>query len=147
MVLEHAPMTDFCGIPLVSLRENSIMELNRQGKGIGVPGAMVLSKLLPSAAGLISLECAATPGSPRMSAPAEHFACRVRSVDGHPLPIDELKGTKPTDKIDLSHKRLGVASDIIIANCIKGNGSLKELMCAAFPPRFPANISGPHEHF
>ena len=82
-----------------------------------------------------------------MSAPAERFACRARSVDGHPLQIDELKGTKPTEKIDLSGKQLGVASAIIIASCIKGNESLKELMCAAFPPRCPANISGPDEHF
>ena len=66
-----------------------------------------------------------------MSAPAEHCACRARSVDGHPLPIDELKGTKPTEKIDLSDKKLGVASAIIIASCIKGNGSLKELRCGA----------------
>ena len=68
------------------------------------------------------------------SIPAEHFACRARSVDGHPLPIDELKGTKPTEKIDLSNKMLGVASAIIIASCIKGNVSLKELLCAASPP-------------
>ena len=126
-------MTDFCGIPLVSLRENSITELDLDGKGIGVPGAIVLSKLLPSAAALTSLKCVATPGSPRMSGPAEHFACRVRSVDGHPLPIDELKGTKPTEKIDLSDKGLGVASAIIIASCIKGNGVLKELKCAIAP--------------
>ena len=58
-VLEHAIMTDFCGIPLVSLRENSITELDLGGKSIGVPGAIVLSKLLPSAVALTSLECAA----------------------------------------------------------------------------------------
>ena len=73
MVLEHALMTDFCGIPLVSLRENSITELDLNNKGIGVPGAIVLSKLLPSAAALTSLQCAATPGSPHMSGPAERF--------------------------------------------------------------------------
>ena len=77
MVLEHVPMTDFCGIPLVSLRENSITELDLDRKGmgprIGVPGAIVLSKLLPSAAALTSLKCAATPGSPRMSDAHEHF--------------------------------------------------------------------------
>ena len=134
-------MTDFCGIPLVSLRENSITELNLGDKGSGVPGAIVLSKLLPSAAGLISLECAATPGFPRMSAPAEHFACRVRSVDGHPLPIDELKGTKPTEKIDLSDQGLGVASAIIIASCIKNNGSPKELKCVTSPPYIPPEVS------
>ena len=66
-----------------------------------------------------------------MSAPAEHFACRPRSVDGRPLPIDELKGTKPTEKIDLSSKGLGSKSAIIIASCIKDNGSLKELRCGA----------------
>ena len=60
-VLEHAPMTDFCGIPLVSLRENSITELDLKDRGIGVPGAIVLSKLLPSAAALTSLRCVATP--------------------------------------------------------------------------------------
>ena len=54
-------MTDFCGIPLASLRENSITELNLERKGIGVPGAIVLSKLLPSAAALTLLKCAAAP--------------------------------------------------------------------------------------
>ena len=55
------------------------------------------------------------------------------SVDGDALQIDELMGTKPTEKIDLSSKRLGVASAIIIASCIKENGVLKELKCAARP--------------
>ena len=64
-VLEHASMTDFCGIPLVSLRENSITELNLEGKGVGVPGAIVLSKLLPSAVALTSLKCAAATQSVR----------------------------------------------------------------------------------
>ena len=53
------------------------------------------------------------------------------SVDGYTLQIDELKGTKPTEKIDLSDKGLGVASAIIIASCIKENRVLKELRCAA----------------
>ena len=51
-------MTKFCEIPFVSLRENSITELNLKSKGVGVPGALVLSKLLPSAAALTSLKCA-----------------------------------------------------------------------------------------
>ena len=61
VVLEHASMTDFCGIPLASLRENSITELDLGGKGVGEPGAIVLSKLLPSAAAVKSLKCAAAP--------------------------------------------------------------------------------------
>jgi len=51
-------MTDFCGIPLTSLRQNSITELDLNSKGFGVPGAIVLSKLLPSAPALTSLKCA-----------------------------------------------------------------------------------------
>ena len=47
-------MTDFCGIPLASLRENSLKELNLSGEGVGVPGAIVLSSLLPSASALKS---------------------------------------------------------------------------------------------
>ena len=54
-------------------------------------------------------------------------------MDGHPLQINELKGTIPTEKIDLWCKGLGVASAIIIASCIKGNGVLKTLKCAAAP--------------
>ena len=53
-------MTDFCGIPLTSLRENSITELDLKYKGVGVPGAIVLSKLLPSATAITSLKCAPT---------------------------------------------------------------------------------------
>ena len=47
------------------------------------------------------------------------------------LQIDELKGTKPTEKIDLSGGLRGVASAILIASCIKENRVLKELRCAA----------------
>ena len=69
MVLEHANMTDFCGIPLVALRENSITELDLKYSlkymGVGVPGAIVLSKLLPCAAALTSLKCACRPASVR----------------------------------------------------------------------------------
>ena len=60
-VLEHPSMTNYCGISLVPLRENSVTELNLENKGVGEPGAFVLSKLLPSAAALTSLKCAAAP--------------------------------------------------------------------------------------
>ena len=69
-VLEHASMTNFCGIPLLSLRENSITELDLKGEGVGLPGAIVLSKLLPSAAALTSLKCACRPASVRLSVSA-----------------------------------------------------------------------------
>ena len=57
-VLEHPSMTNYCGISLVPLRENSVTELNLENKGVGEPGAFVLSKLLPSAAAVKSLKCA-----------------------------------------------------------------------------------------
>ena len=57
----------------------------------------------------------------------------MRSIDGHPLPIDELKGNKPVESIDLSGKSLRVASGIIIAACIKENAVLKELKFATRP--------------
>ena len=60
-VLEHASMTDFCGIPLASLRDNSVTELNLEGKGVGIPGSIILSKLIPSATALTSLKCASHP--------------------------------------------------------------------------------------
>ena len=47
-VLEHTTLAIFCDIPLTSLRENTIEELNLEGKGIGLPGAIVLGKLLLS---------------------------------------------------------------------------------------------------
>ena len=68
-------------------------------------------------------------------------ASSLGSVDGHALQIDELKGTKPTEKIDLSGKGLGVASAIIIASCIKENRVLKELKRAA--ARVFASVSAP----
>ena len=58
VVLEHTTLTDFCGIPLVSLRENTLTELDLSYKGVGVAGAIVLSSLLPSATNLNTLKYA-----------------------------------------------------------------------------------------
>ena len=65
----------------------------------------------------------------------------MRSVDGHPLPIDELKGTKPVEEIDLSYKGLGVASSIIIVACIKENPVVKELKCAVRPSHTHSSVN------
>ena len=55
-VLAHTSLINFCDIPLVSLRENSLTELDLANKGIGVPGAIVLSKLLPRLTALTTLK-------------------------------------------------------------------------------------------
>ena len=65
----------------------------------------------------------------------------MRSVDGHVLRIDELKGIKPVESIDLSGKKLGYLSGIIIGACIKENAVLKELKCAARPLRMHSSVN------
>ncbi len=49
------------------------------------------------------------------------------NIDDYALPIKKLKGTKPVELIDLSSKRIGVASAIVIASLIGVNGSLTEV--------------------
>ena len=49
------------------------------------------------------------------------------NLDGYALPIKNLKGTEPVESLDLSHKELRIASAIVIASLIGGNGSLTSL--------------------
>ena len=60
--------------------------------------------------------------------------CCLCSLDGHPLEIKQLKGTEPVETIDLSNKRLGVASAVVIASLIGSNTVTKSLKCAAASP-------------
>ena len=75
-VLEHPQLTSFCEIPLASLRENSLEELDLSGKGVGVSGAIVLSSLLPSASALKLLKCA--PPSTQSQARQRPVTCTPR---------------------------------------------------------------------
>ena len=68
-VLKHTMLTDFCAIPLASLRSNSVTEVYLANKGVGVPGAIVLAALLPSATALASLKCAALHPRPKCQQP------------------------------------------------------------------------------
>ena len=54
IVLDHKSLVNFGGILIDSLRNNSMDALDLEGKGIGVPGALVLGSLLPSATALRS---------------------------------------------------------------------------------------------
>ena len=109
-------MTDFCGIPLVSLRENSITRLNLRGNGVGVgvPGAIVLSKLLPSAVALTSLECACRP----------HALDFVSAPLGMPAPRPSLGS--------LSGNDVGEKGATAIA-AILNETKITKLKCAAAP--------------
>ena len=49
------------------------------------------------------------------------------NLDGYPLPIKQLKGTEIVKSIDLSQKGLKIASVVVIASLIQGNGSLRRL--------------------
>jgi hypothetical protein len=53
--------------------------------------------------------------------------CIQVNLDGYALPIKKLKGTEPVESLDLSNKRLGVASAIVIASLIGVNGALTEV--------------------
>ena len=49
------------------------------------------------------------------------------NLDGYALPIKQLKGADPVDSLDLSGKRLGVASAIVISTLIGVNASLTDV--------------------
>ena len=49
------------------------------------------------------------------------------NLDGYALPIKKLKGTEPVKSLDLSGKKLGVASAIVIASLISVNGALTSI--------------------
>jgi hypothetical protein len=49
------------------------------------------------------------------------------NLDGYSLPIKQLKGTEIVESIDLSQKGLKIASVVVIASLIQGNGSLRRL--------------------
>ena len=49
------------------------------------------------------------------------------NLDGYALPIKKLKGTEPVESLDLSGKKLGVASTIVIASLISVNGALTSI--------------------
>ena len=56
------------------------------------------------------------------------FTLRLQvNLDGYALPIKKLKGTEPVKSLDLSGKKLGVASAIVIASLISVNGGLTSL--------------------
>jgi hypothetical protein len=49
------------------------------------------------------------------------------NLDGFALPVKKLKGTDPVETLDLSDKKLGVASAVVIASLICVNGGLTSL--------------------
>ena len=57
--------------------------------------------------------------------------CMLHSLDGHPLPIKQLKGMEAIEVIDLSGKGLTVLSAIVIGSLISSNSVTKTLKYAA----------------
>jgi len=49
------------------------------------------------------------------------------NLDGFALPVKKLQGTDPVETLDLSGKKLGVASAVVIASLICANGGLMSL--------------------
>ena len=46
VVLDKQSLQSFCNIPLQRLRTDSLTELDLNGKGVGIPGALVLAHFL-----------------------------------------------------------------------------------------------------
>ena len=112
-------MTNFSGIPLISLRENSITHLDLKQKGGGVPGAIGLSKLLPSAVALKSLKCAAA---------TQMFALVSAPVDTHfPLTIPSLPFA-----CSLEDNNIGAEGAFTLAATLTDT-KIANLGCAAAP--------------
>jgi hypothetical protein len=107
-------------------------KINLSNERLGVASAIIIATCIKESGVLKELKCRRRPEcSPFWQCPLTACLSPCGSVDRHALPIAELKGTKPTKKIDLSRKGLSFNSAIIIASCIKENGVLKELKCAA----------------
>ena len=90
MVLEYASMTNFCGIPLASLRENSITELNLDLKRIPQGRRRAWSDRAEQVAALCRGAHVAqvrTPASARITSPrpATLLLPLARSLDGNQL--------------------------------------------------------------
>ena len=123
VVLEHATLTIFCNIPLNSLRENSIEELNLYFKGIGVPGAIVLSKLLLSNHSLKSAKCADHSCPHCSTMYCERFT---------PLrPIDAYQRYESTCICSLSFNSIRAEGAKFLSDGLKENKGLTALECAA----------------
>ena len=123
-VLKHVALTDFCGIPLVSLRENSITELNLEGKYVSVPGAIVLSRLLPSAVALTSLKCACRPKA---------FAFVSAPIDTPPF-LGSLAGNQLCGLDEWTRGTYTAEGITKLCEALKGS-AVTSLKCAATPER------------
>ena len=84
------------------LREDKLTELNLSG--LGPTEGIVLAELLKFSVLLKKL-----------------------NLDGLELDIEQLKGIDPVESLDLSGKRLEVASGIVIAKCLEFNAVLTSL--------------------
>ena len=125
-------------VRVLNLNENQICGLSRfsQEKGsYSADGLTVLSQGLQGSA-VTSLDlgknCLGAVGAHTIAAALPGTAITRLTVDlAGPLPIGELRGTIPTDSINLTRRSLDVASAVVIASCIKENGLLKRLDLSA----------------
>ena len=65
VVLSKSTLETFCNIPIKQLRANELTELDLSGKGVGVPGALVLAELLPVGASVTEVLAFPEPSTPQ----------------------------------------------------------------------------------
>ena len=109
-----------------------LSSLNLKANYIGTKGAKVIAKALRVNSSLTRLNlCQNQIGDEGAKAIGAALAVNGSlaelNFDGFPLPVKELKGTKPVKFLDLSSKALGRNSAVVIAALIGANDSLTKL--------------------
>ena len=113
VVLEHAAMTEFCGIPLASLRENSITELNLRGGG--------RRRAWSDRAEQVAALCGGAHVAQVRPRRPQAFAFVSAPIDtAHYLP------TEPHPR-SLARNQLGPEGGVALAEGLKGNSMLQSL--------------------
>jgi hypothetical protein len=119
------------GISLCGIQRNqTTADFSKQS--LNPPDAMLLASDLSQTVVTGALTEVRWPSvfGPQIVTCSELTACALRiqvNLDGYGLPIKKLKGIEPVESLDLSNKRLGVASAIVIASLIGVNGALTSI--------------------
>ena len=116
MVLSKPTLEIFCNIPIKKLRADSLSELDLSGKGVGVPGALVLANLLPVTGALTKLS----------------LAQNKLEVEGTKAICEALEQNKTLKELDISGANFkgnigGSAGAKHVAKMLGVNGALTEV--------------------
>ena len=141
MALGKPTLESFCNIPLKKLRADELTELNLYNKGIGVPGALVLSSLLPVSASLTELNlydntlmdegCTSVCDALRKNKTCKLAKLNIGSnaidVDGAKSAAAYMAISASLTSLDLYHNSIGDKGVMSLAEALRVNASLTSL--------------------